>query len=45
VLSVKTVERHRENVLAKLGIWDRLELTGYAIRQGIFEPATIHGER
>jgi DNA-binding NarL/FixJ family response regulator len=28
----RTVERHRENVLAKLGIRDRVQLTRYAIR-------------
>ena len=38
VISVKTVERHRANVLAKLGLRDRLELTRYAIRAGLVEP-------
>ena len=38
VISVKTVDRHRANVLAKLGMHDRLELTGYAIRAGLVEP-------
>ncbi|MGH3480746.1 MAG: response regulator [Nocardioidaceae bacterium] len=38
VISVKTVERHRENVLAKLDLRDRLELTRYAIRHGLVEP-------
>lgn len=38
VLSVKTVERHRANVLAKLGMRDRTELTRYAIRAGLVEP-------
>jgi DNA-binding NarL/FixJ family response regulator len=37
-ISVKTVERHRENVLAKLGMRDRVELTRYAIRRGLVEP-------
>jgi DNA-binding NarL/FixJ family response regulator len=37
-LSRKTVERHRENVLAKLGMRDRVELTRYAIRRGLFVP-------
>lgn len=32
VISVKTVERHRANLLNKLGLKDRLELTRYAIR-------------
>jgi DNA-binding NarL/FixJ family response regulator len=38
VISVKTVERHRENILDKLGMRDRVELTRYAIRQGLVEP-------
>jgi DNA-binding NarL/FixJ family response regulator len=38
VISIKTVERHRENVLAKLGMRDRTELTRYAIRVGLIEP-------
>ncbi|WP_067432611.1 response regulator [Nocardioides jensenii] len=37
-ISVKTVERHRENVLGKLGMRDRTELTRYAIRVGLIEP-------
>jgi DNA-binding NarL/FixJ family response regulator len=38
VISVKTVERHRANVLEKLGMRDRVELTRYAIRRGLIEP-------
>ncbi len=38
VISPKTVERHRANVLAKLGMRDRVELTRYAIRRGLVEP-------
>jgi DNA-binding NarL/FixJ family response regulator len=38
VISVKTVERHRANLLHKLGLRDRLELTRYAIRVGLIEP-------
>lgn len=38
VISVKTVERHRANILAKLGMRDRTELTRYAIRAGLIEP-------
>ncbi|GAA0512401.1 DNA-binding response regulator [Saccharopolyspora subtropica] len=38
VISVKTVERHRANLLQKLGLRDRLELTRYAIRTGLIEP-------
>lgn len=37
-LSPKTVERHRANLLEKLGMRDRLELTRYAIRCGLIEP-------
>lgn len=37
VLSVKTVESHRANILAKLGMRDRVELTRYAIRRGLVE--------
>ncbi|MCC5580012.1 MULTISPECIES: response regulator [Microtetraspora] len=38
VISVKTVDRHRANILQKLGMRDRLELTKYAIRAGLVEP-------
>lgn len=37
-ISIKTVERHRANLLQKLGMRDRLELTRYAIRAGLIEP-------
>ena len=37
-ISVKTVERHRSNILQKLGLRDRLELTRCAIRAGLIEP-------
>lgn len=37
VLSEKTVERHRANLLEKLGMRDRVELTRYAIRRGLIE--------
>ncbi len=37
-LSEKTVESHRANVLAKLGMRDRVELVRYAIRRGLVEP-------
>ncbi|KUO09928.1 response regulator [Streptomyces sp. DSM 15324] len=36
-ISVKTVHRHRANLLHKLGLHDRLELTRYAIRAGLIE--------
>jgi DNA-binding NarL/FixJ family response regulator len=38
VISPRTVDRHRENILAKLGMRDRVELTRYAIRRGLVEP-------
>jgi len=38
VLSIKTVERHRANILKKLDMRDRVELTRYAIRRGLIEP-------
>jgi DNA-binding NarL/FixJ family response regulator len=37
-ISIKTVERHRQNVLDKLGMRDRVELTRYAIRRGLIQP-------
>jgi DNA-binding NarL/FixJ family response regulator len=37
VISEKTVERHRANILEKLGMRDRVELTRYAIRRGLAE--------
>lgn len=37
-ISEKTVERHRANVLDKLGLRDRVALTRYAIRRGLVEP-------
>ena len=36
-ISRRTVERHRENVLAKLGMRDRVQLTRYAIRHGLID--------
>ena len=38
VISEKTVERHRANILEKLGMRDRVDLTRYAIRRGLIEP-------
>jgi DNA-binding NarL/FixJ family response regulator len=38
VISIKTVERHRANILDKLGMSDRVELTRYAIRRGLIQP-------
>ncbi|MFD4182290.1 response regulator [Rhodococcus sp. NPDC058514] len=37
-ISSKTVDRHRANLLQKLGLRDRLALTRYAIRAGLIEP-------
>jgi len=37
VISENTVERHRANILEKLGLHDRVELTRYAIRNGLIE--------
>jgi len=37
-ISIKTVERHRANILDKLGMNDRVELTRYAIRRGLTQP-------
>jgi DNA-binding NarL/FixJ family response regulator len=37
-ISEKTVETHRANILLKLGMRDRVELTRYAIRRGLVEP-------
>jgi DNA-binding NarL/FixJ family response regulator len=38
VISEKTVERHRANILEKLDVRGRVELTRYAIRRGLVEP-------
>jgi DNA-binding NarL/FixJ family response regulator len=38
VISVKTVDQHRTNMLEKLGMHDRVDLTRYAIRRGLIEP-------
>ena len=37
-IAEKTVERHRANILDKLGMRDRVQLTRYAIRRGLIEP-------
>ena len=37
-ISSKTVDRHRANLLEKLGMRNRVELTRYAIRRGLVEP-------
>jgi DNA-binding NarL/FixJ family response regulator len=38
VISTKTVDRHRSNILHKLGLRDHLDLARYAIRAGLVEP-------
>ena len=38
VISHRTVDRHRENLMAKLDLHNRAELTRYAIRIGLVEP-------
>jgi two-component system response regulator NreC len=38
VISAKTVARHRENIMQKLGLHSRSELVRYAIRKGIIKP-------
>jgi DNA-binding NarL/FixJ family response regulator len=38
VISKKTVENHRANILEKLQLRNRVELTRYAIRRGLVEP-------
>ena len=37
-ISQKTVERHRANILEKLGMRHCVELTRYASRRGLVEP-------
>jgi DNA-binding NarL/FixJ family response regulator len=37
-ISKKTVENHRANILEKLQLRNRVELTRYAIRRGLVEP-------
>lgn len=38
VISAKTVARHRENIMRKLGLHSRAELVRYAIRKEIIKP-------
>jgi DNA-binding NarL/FixJ family response regulator len=38
VISRKTVDRHRANILEKLGMRDRVDVTRYAIRRGLVVP-------
>ncbi len=38
-VSPKTIEKHRSNIMSKLGVHDRLELLKYAIKIGVVDPA------
>jgi len=38
VISVKTVERHRENIMTKLDIHNRVDLVKFAMRKGLIQP-------
>lgn len=38
VISIKTVQAHRSNIMEKLDLHDRVELTRYAIRRGLIQP-------
>ena len=38
VISRKTVDHHRANILGKLGLRNVADLTRYAIRRGLLEP-------
>jgi DNA-binding NarL/FixJ family response regulator len=38
VISVKTVQSHRTNIMEKLDLHDRTDLVKYAIRRGMIEP-------
>jgi two-component system response regulator NreC len=36
-ISVKTVDRHRENIMRKLNMHSRVDLVKYAIRKGLID--------
>ena len=38
VISAKTVDRHRENIMNKLDLHSRVELVKYAIKRGLIQP-------
>jgi DNA-binding NarL/FixJ family response regulator len=38
MIAKKTVDRHRDNILEKLGMRNRVDLTRYAIKRGLVEP-------
>ncbi|MFN8465950.1 MAG: LuxR C-terminal-related transcriptional regulator [Caldilineaceae bacterium] len=35
IISAKTVERHRENIMSKLDMHNRAELVKYAMKKGL----------
>lgn len=37
IISVKTVDRHRENIMRKLNLHSRIDLVKYALKQGLIE--------
>ena len=37
-ISIKTIEKHRQRVMQKLGLHETASLTRYALSQGIPEP-------
>jgi DNA-binding NarL/FixJ family response regulator len=37
-IAKSTVDRHRDNILEKLGMRNRVDLTRYAIKRGLVEP-------
>lgn len=39
-ISVKTVDRHRTNMMAKTGVHSATELVAYALREGLIDPAS-----
>jgi DNA-binding NarL/FixJ family response regulator len=39
-ISVKTVEKHRANLIGKLDLHNVAQLTAYAIEKGLVEPKT-----
>ena len=38
MIAKNTVDRHRDNILEKLGMRNRVDLTRYAIKRGLVEP-------
>jgi len=37
VISAKTVDRHRENIMRKLNLHNRVDLVKYALRKGLID--------